>query len=345
MRAMTAAGQTTDAVPDSPRRRYGTLRWLPRLAAAATLAWCSWWFAEVMVGDNLHTVIPGRVYRGTQPTAALVERLVRDYGVRTVVNLRGCCTPLDWYLEEAATAQRLGLNLEDVSFSAVHLPAPGELRLLLEIFDRAEYPIYLHCRHGSDRTGMAAAMILLLQEGVSYAEARRQLGLYYAHLSLGKTAHLDRFFDLYVEWLRTTGREHAPEHFRHWVLEEYRGGWCSGAVESVQPLDAARAGRPISYRVRVRNHGRASLHFRPNMGARVHVAYRVLDAEGKGAREGRAGMLAADVPPGQPLDLTLIIDPLEPGRYYLTVDLVEESHCWFFQAGAEPWEGEILVRE
>src|SRR5207244_786751 len=127
----------------------------------------------------LHTVIPGRIYRGAQPSAEALERIVRTHSIRTIVNLRGCCNPLPWYLAEGKVAQHLGICQEDVSFSAAHLPPPTELRQLVEVLERAEYPIFLHCRHGADRTGVAAAVALLLQPDVSYASARNELGIYY----------------------------------------------------------------------------------------------------------------------------------------------------------------------
>src|SRR5437667_4250284 len=76
-----------------------------------------WEMYHVLIGANLHTVVPGRVYRGAQPSSKNIEALVQRYGIRTVVNLRGCCTPLDWYWEEARACQEMGIALEDATFS------------------------------------------------------------------------------------------------------------------------------------------------------------------------------------------------------------------------------------
>jgi hypothetical protein len=348
MSAANTAGQGVDVAAGPPKARG-----LPRPArwglcgiALVLVGMGGYRVFDVLLGSNLYTVIPGRVYRGAQPTPESLQRLVRAYDIRTVVNLRGCCTPLPWYLDEGRAAQHLGLSQEDVSFSATHLPAPGELRQLVEVLDRAEYPIFLHCRHGADRTGMAAAIVLLLAGDVPYAEARRQLGLSYGHLAFGKTGQLDRFFALYEDWMDESGRPHTAANFRHWLLEEYRGGWCEGGVETVEPLGhGPRAGRPTSFRVRLQNRSRVTWHLRPTRTGGVHVLYQVWDDQGGGRFEGRAGMLDAAVGPGEDFVVTMVIPPLPAGRYRMVVDLVEEYHCLFCQVGAEPRELEFTVRE
>ena len=50
------------------------------------------------------------------------------------------------------------------------------------------------------------------------------------------------------------------------------------------------------------------------------------------------------MPPGEHIDLTLALPPLrKPGRYQLTVDLLDEQNGSFLQAGSEPlvWEVEV----
>src|SRR5438045_2137576 len=49
--------------------------------------------ARILFGGNFHAVIPGRVYRCSQPSPRSLKEMVASHGVRTVVNLRGCCNP------------------------------------------------------------------------------------------------------------------------------------------------------------------------------------------------------------------------------------------------------------
>jgi protein tyrosine phosphatase (PTP) superfamily phosphohydrolase (DUF442 family) len=325
-------------------------RWRSRLfrvGACALVLWPAWEFSRVAFLGNVHEVIPGRLYRGAQPSPASLERLIRQLHIRTVLNVRGCCFPDQWYLDEAAVCQRLGVNLEDVTFSAVHFPSRDELRQLVEVLDHAARPIFVHCRHGADRTGVASAIAELLLEEQSCAGALRQLSLRYGHLPVGKTTMLDRFLGLYAQWLTRTQQAHAPAHFRHWVLHEYRGGVCDARFEKVERLNGApRLGQPLHYRVMVHNTSNAAWQFRPLKTAGFHVTFKILNADQQMIQEGRAGFLDALVPPGEKIEVALIVPPLPgPGTYRLFVDMIEEGHCWFHQTGSEAWQEEIVIRE
>src|SRR5947209_10234346 len=104
-----------------PRRSLG--RVLLRGGGAGLVLTLALHAGYVLVGPNFHTVVPGSVYRSAQPSGERLEALVRDYGIRTVVNLRGCCDPLPWYLEQCRASNRLNLSQEDISFSAGRLPS------------------------------------------------------------------------------------------------------------------------------------------------------------------------------------------------------------------------------
>ncbi len=317
-----------------------------RLALVTLLVFFSYEVGRRLVGWNFHTVLQGRVYRGAQPSQRYVEMLANDHGVRTIINLRGCGLPGDWYEQEAGAVQHLGMNLEDVSFSAMRLPSSLELRRLVEIMDRTEFPVFIHCRRGADRTGMASVILMLLQTDQTLPEARKELGLWYGHIALSKTGVLNRFFDLYEEWLARQLRAHDNATFRHWILDEYKGGWCSAQFEEFTPLATEpRRGEPIGYRVRVKNTGSGTWHFRTESLSGMHLGYQVYDGEHLVA-EGRAGMCDQQVPSGDTITITLVIAPLPKAGYYrLLADMVEEQHCWFYQAGSEPHEEEFVLVE
>src|SRR5262249_59607787 len=105
-----------------------------------------------LLTQNFHAVIPGRVYRSAQPSGTRLECLVRRHGIRTVINLRGCCAPLPWYLDEARTSHRLHVAQEDVCLSAGRLPSVAEMRRLVEVLDRNEHPYLIHFHLGADPT-------------------------------------------------------------------------------------------------------------------------------------------------------------------------------------------------
>jgi protein tyrosine phosphatase (PTP) superfamily phosphohydrolase (DUF442 family) len=334
------------SAPPAPSRRLFWSR-LIRFSVVALLLWPAWEIGRVLFAGNVHEVIPGKLYRGAQPSAQSLEALIHKYKIRTVLNVRGCCWPDNWYVAEAAVCERLGVNMQDVSFSAVHLPSRNELRLLIDVLDRAEPPIFVHCRHGADRTGVAAMAAQLLFDDHSYDSAHRQLSLRYGHAPIGRTTMLDRFVQLYADWLKTTQQEHAPKQFRHWILHEYHGGWCDARFEKVERLfDVPRLGQALQYKIAVRNTSSSPWQFRPLKIAGFHVTFKLMNEQQNVMYEGRAGMLDALVPAGEKIQVVMIVPPITiKGNYRLLVDMIEEGHCWFHQTGSEPWEEEFAIRE
>jgi len=301
---------------------------------------------RVFVGRNFHTVEPGKVYRCSQPSPEQLSQLIQQYGIRTVINLRGSCSSFDWYLDECRTSARFDVCQEDVCFSAGRLPSVPEIRHLIEVLDRTEYPVVFHCQRGADRTGLASVVALLLYTDVPYDVARRQLGLRYGHLALGRPANLDRFFTLYEEWLAHEGLSHSREQFRRWVMHDYCPGECRAVIEPLEIPAPVPAGEPFGAKIRVHNTSIKPWHFQPSLSAGIHVTFVVQDAHGVPRATGRAGLFDGVVQPGQSIDLTLPVSPLwAAGRYVLVVDVMDEQHCNFFQTGSEPLEWEFEVRE
>jgi protein tyrosine phosphatase (PTP) superfamily phosphohydrolase (DUF442 family) len=302
--------------------------------------------ANVFLGRNLHTVIPGKVYRCAQCSGNELEQIVHRLGIETVVNLRGSAVSLPWYTEESRATHRLNVCQEDIALSAARLPSVHEIRRLIEVLDAAQYPILLHCRHGADRTGLVSVLVLLLQTHTPLQEARRQLGLRYGHLSIDRPAYLDRFLDYYQDWLVSRGREHSAAALREWVTTDAFPGECRATFE---PLEAPRnvaIGEVPRFRVRVRNIGLVPWHFKPANTAGYHVVFLMKDADERWLDSGRAGLLNAEVGPGQSIDVTLAMPAFKrAGHYRVMVDMLDEQQCWFYQVGTEPMELELDVHE
>jgi hypothetical protein len=335
------------AEPTRPGRRRP--HWLPAVlrgtAAGVFLAVVVETVRIVLLG-NIHAVVPGRVYRCSQPSPARLERLIKTYGVRTVINLRGCSNPFPWYLDECRVIERLDVDQEDVCFSAGRLPPVPEVRRLVEVLERARYPILFHCQRGADRTGLTAAIVLLLQSDASLTAARWQLGLRYGHLALGRPANLDWFLDLYGDWLGRQGLQHSPAAFRRWVEQDYCPGPCRCTLEWLDPPGPLPRGRPVARHVRARNTSPETWHLSPDGCAGIHLTFTLNDEHFRYRAVGRAGLFRADVPSGESIDLTLALPPLNrPGRYHLLVDMIDEQQCCFYQTGSEPLEEELDVRE
>jgi len=300
---------------------------------------------RVTLGRNFHEVIRGRAYRSAQLSPDAMAEVVKRFGIRTIVNLRGCSDGESWYEDESRATQHLDIAQEDIGFSAGRLPAACEVRHLVEALDRTEYPILLHCRQGKDRTGIAAVVVKLLQTDATPREARCQLGLRFGHLALGRPGNLDRFFDLYEDWLRCEQRPHSTAAFREWVERVYNPADCSCAFGVLDKPSVIRSEDACEIKVRARNTGMKPWHFMPGTNAGIHGGFMIWDANDKGVTSDRVGLYRADVPPGGSIDLTIPIPPLHrPGKYRMVVDLREEQQCWFYQVGSEPLELELIVK-
>jgi len=326
--------------------KFGRLRLSRRSVVTGlllvALAVLSRWIWVVFGGGNVHVVLAGQVYRGAQLSPATLERLVKRHGIRTVVNLRGCSDTIPWYLHECHVAQRLNLSMEDVGFSAYRFPNKNEMRALIDVLDRAEYPIYLHCRRGADRTGVAAAAFMLLKTGTSLGEARRQLSFRYGHVPLGKPAYLNWFLDIYASWLEETGTQHTPERFRQWVSREYKGGWFESQFANFHH-GPARRGEYIDCHVDACNTGIRPWQMHSVQAAGMHLNFWVRNENDLEVTRGVAGLFEATVMPGDKRRLQFAIPPLQAGRYQLFATLEDARNFHLYQTGSEPLEVEFEV--
>ena len=160
-----------------PARRLGL--GLAATAAAVVVAAGGVWLA--IQGDgNVHVLEPGVAIRAAQPSAARLDDIVRTYGVRSVINLRGPNAGQPWYDEEMAASKRLGLAHVDIALSARQELTPAQLDAVLARVAQAPKPVLIHCNGGSDRTGLVSAAWVWSRGGSADA-AGKQLAVRYGH--------------------------------------------------------------------------------------------------------------------------------------------------------------------
>ncbi len=102
---------------------------------------------------------PGEFYRAARFDASEIAGFQKDYGIRTIINLRGTGKS-DWYKQEVAQSQALGINHLDFQLSASKELTQKEVEALIAMMRDAPKPILVHCRGGADRSGIAAALYL-----------------------------------------------------------------------------------------------------------------------------------------------------------------------------------------
>jgi protein tyrosine/serine phosphatase len=134
-----------------------------------------------------------RLYRGGQPQRGGLKKL-SELGIKTVVNLRG---EGDGVNEEGAEAEALGLRYFNIPMSALGRPTDEQVeRVMTLIDDRGNWPVFVHCQRGSDRTGTIIAVYRILceqwTEEQAIAEAKR-FGL--ARIQFRKKDYISDFYE------------------------------------------------------------------------------------------------------------------------------------------------------
>lgn len=133
---------------------------------------------------NFHEVVPGQLYRSNQPQTAQLDRYVKQYGIKTIVNLRGANPSQGWYRDETSESSRLGVTHIDFGMSANEQLSMERVDQLVSIMRDAPKPILIHCKAGADRSGLASALYLARVLGAGEEAAESQLSLRFGHLSL-----------------------------------------------------------------------------------------------------------------------------------------------------------------
>jgi protein tyrosine/serine phosphatase len=155
------------------------------------------WALGLHVMGNIHVVEPNTLYRSAQLTGPELEAVIGQYGIRTIINLRGDNKGSSWYDDEIATSEKRSVTHVDVRMSARSEPSPSTLNDLISAMRVAPRPILIHCKDGADRTGLAAAIYELLIVGRGSDAAGRQLSFRYGHFPwLGSsTSAMDQAFE------------------------------------------------------------------------------------------------------------------------------------------------------
>ena len=117
--------------------------------------------------SNVGRVAPG-IYRGAQPAAEGYATL-KKMGIRTVIDFR--------------TTENDRRQVEDAGMKAISVPIEMSRNGLREKVDRvvalmadpANQPVFIHCRHGQDRTGIVAAAYRMKVEGWSLQDAETEM--------------------------------------------------------------------------------------------------------------------------------------------------------------------------
>jgi hypothetical protein len=180
-----------------------------------------WVFRRPWFQGNLGVVDAGHVMRSAQPTSQLPS-WVREFKIRSILNLRGGTPEDSWYDAEVRLAGETGISFYDLPLSAIRRPSRRELLKLIDLLERCPYPLLIHCKSGADRTGLVSAIYLMVRRGMPPERAREAFSIEFGHVPLFGAEHLHEPLDEYAAWLKASAVRHSPETFRAWLKNNYR---------------------------------------------------------------------------------------------------------------------------
>ena len=165
---------------------------------------------------NVHAVIPGEIYRSGQLNDKQLAHYTSRYHIKTLINLRGHWSKDPWYRVETHFVRAHQLHYYTFRFSSYELPEKSALRELVAVLQTVPKPLMFHCEGGADRTGMAAAIsMILFYPNASLTQIKRQVSWRYNaisrqsvgyqvmrnYFSLFKANHLSSSRDNFMRWL------------------------------------------------------------------------------------------------------------------------------------------------
>jgi protein tyrosine/serine phosphatase len=121
---------------------------------------------------TIHEVAPG-IYRGAQPRTNADYEQLRKLGIKTVLNLRK--RDRSAIAAEAKKLSSMGIEHRHVPMDYFPRRDGSVPRAIQVMSDPSLRPIYVHCKHGRDRTGLVIALHRVGHEGWAHHHAYREM--------------------------------------------------------------------------------------------------------------------------------------------------------------------------
>jgi tyrosine-protein phosphatase SIW14 len=127
---------------------------------------------------NFHKV-HSYLYRGGEPTAEGLKQL-KNMGIKTIIDLRGSEAQVR---AEADLAKSMGMESINLPMSAKP-PTQQQINTMIKTISEAEKnpakgPVFVHCAHGSDRTGAMIGLWRVVHDKWDYDTAYKEMRKYW----------------------------------------------------------------------------------------------------------------------------------------------------------------------
>ncbi len=182
----------------------------------------SGYVSAISFSNNLHEVVPGKFYRSGEMSPHRFQEVLQENGIKTVIDLRlGDDDPDPSGHREADYTTALKVNYRHIRFHSSTIPRLDEMNALLQVYKTAALPILVHCSSGTHRSGFAAAVWILEQNGGTREEALDQLSPRYGFFRFER--RLQSFFKGHptldtLIW-RYTKEAPSSQSFSTWIQQ------------------------------------------------------------------------------------------------------------------------------
>lgn len=119
--------------------------------------------------------VNANLFRGGQPVEGGLQRLA-SLGIKTIINLRD---DDERARAEEVEARAAGLRYFNVPLKGLRTPSDDQVNRVLAIINAPEnQPVFLHCRRGSDRTGIIIACYRISHDNWTSEQAKAEAKRY-----------------------------------------------------------------------------------------------------------------------------------------------------------------------
>jgi protein tyrosine/serine phosphatase len=149
------------------------------LAGVLVALLCSSSFAQQIAGIPRFGQVNPYLYRGGQPTETALEALAQ-LGIVTVLDLRAEGVR---GMAEERTTKALGMHYISIPMRGLRAPSKEQIdRAMSVLQDTKNWPVFVHCHHGVDRTGTVIACYRIQFESWPNERAKKEAEGYGMHM-------------------------------------------------------------------------------------------------------------------------------------------------------------------
>src|ERR1039458_1465683 len=101
------------------------------------------WALYLQIVGNIHAVTPGIVYRSAQLNGTQLSDTLKQYQIKSVINLRGDSVDAGWYTDELKVTAARGARHYDLEMNAKEQPDVQTIKKIFDILRTAQRPILI----------------------------------------------------------------------------------------------------------------------------------------------------------------------------------------------------------